>query len=53
MAPKLRKVNTKVNKIDREFLPRGYRPDGGVFIFCDGHARWLKVTETEKDNFYL
>jgi prepilin-type N-terminal cleavage/methylation domain-containing protein/prepilin-type processing-associated H-X9-DG protein len=30
-----------------------YHNGGGIFIFCDGHAKWMKVEETERNGFYL
>ncbi|HPP74318.1 MAG TPA: prepilin-type N-terminal cleavage/methylation domain-containing protein [Armatimonadota bacterium] len=26
---------------------------GGVFIFCDGHAKFMRETEASKDNYYM
>jgi prepilin-type N-terminal cleavage/methylation domain-containing protein len=30
-----------------------YHYDGGSWIFADGHAKWMRISYAEKDNFYL
>ncbi|GMV38045.1 MAG: hypothetical protein AMXMBFR61_25530 [Fimbriimonadales bacterium] len=37
--------------IEGHFHP--YHFDGGSWIFCDGHAKWMPITVAEADAFYL
>ncbi len=39
------------NSPEGHFHP--YHFEGGSWVFCDGHVKWMRVEDTEKNGFYL